>query len=83
MESIRRLADSGKGVISVMHELPMALAFSDIVIVLKEGQMRFFGTPEELLKTDIIKKVFGISIVHENGDYFYRISASKNERNKV
>ncbi len=82
MESMRRLSDSGKGIIAVMHELPMALSFSDNVAVLNEGELRFFGTPDELFETDIIKEVFGISLARENGEYFYKISNLKQKETK-
>ena len=72
-----KFADSGKGIVSVMHDLPMALTFSDSIAVLSEGEILFFGTPEELLKTEVIKQVFRITIDHCNGEYFYQILSSK------
>ena len=75
MKMLRSLADMGKGVALVMHDLPMALAFSDSISVLKDGEILFFGAPEELLTTDIIKKVFGVSISSQNGEYYYQLSS--------
>ena len=73
MKTLRGLADSGKGVTLVMHDLPMALAFSDSVAVLQEGEILFFGAPHELLTTDIIKRIFGVSVTFENGEYYYNL----------
>lgn len=77
MKILRELADSGKGVALVMHDLPMALSFSDSVAVLKDGEILFFGAPEELLSANILKTVFGVSVSFENGEYYYQISTSK------
>ena len=73
MKTMRHLADSGKGIVSVMHDLPMALTFSDSIAVLNSGEILYSGPPEELFKTDIVEKVFGISLSRENGEYFYRL----------
>ena len=82
MKTLRSLADDGKGIVTVMHDLPLALSFSDSVAVLSNGKILYFGTPDGLLKTDIIKETFGISVISENGEYFYKISNSKQKEKK-
>ena len=74
MKILRTLADDGKGIVTVMHDLPLALSFSDSVAVLQNGKILFFGTPGELIKSDVIKNVFGVSVSHENSEYYYQIS---------
>jgi ribose transport system ATP-binding protein len=39
METIRQLADEGKGIIIISSELPELLAVSDRILVLKKGQI--------------------------------------------
>ena len=82
MKILRALADDGKGIVAVMHELPLALSFSDSVAVLENGKIAYFGTPDGLLKTNIIKETFGVSVISENGEYFYKISNSKQKETK-
>jgi ABC-type cobalamin/Fe3+-siderophores transport system ATPase subunit len=62
--------------LAVMHDLPLALSFSDSVAVLQNGKITYFGTPDGLIKSDVIKSVFGVSVSHENNEYYYQISTS-------
>ena len=57
---MRSLADGGNAVAAVMHELSDALTVSDRLAVMKEGKMIFTGTPDELLDTDVLPRVFGV-----------------------
>ncbi len=77
MKILRALADDGKGIVAVMHDLPLALSFSDSVAVLDNGKILYSGNPDGLLKTDIIQKTFGISLMYENRECFYQIPTLK------
>ena len=70
MSSLRTLADEGHGILTVMHDITLALNFSDKIAVLNDGNIVFFGTPQEVLKSGIIKTVFGVEI---NDDYSLKI----------
>lgn len=74
MGVLRGLADSGKGIVTVMHDLPMAFNFSDKVIVIDGGQTAEEGRPEDVKKSGIIEEVFGVGIEYDEreGKYFYR-----------
>lgn len=74
MKILRALADDGKGIVAVMHDLPLALSFSDSIAVLQNGKMIYFGTPSDLIKSDVIKNVFGVLVSRENGEYYYKLS---------
>lgn len=62
MNELRTLADSGKGILAVMHDLPLAFHFSDSIIVMKEGTIIEKTTPEKLCKTSLIREIFGVDI---------------------
>ena len=62
MQTLRKLADDGKGIVAVMHDLPMAFTYSDRILVLDEGQIIASGTPREICQTPYIKKVFGVHL---------------------
>ena len=62
MELCRELADSGRAVVSVLHDLPMALKYSDKTMVLSEGTLRAVGSPEEVFRSGILDIVFGIKL---------------------
>ena len=75
MRELRALAASGKAVIAVLHDLPLALEYADRIIALHEGQLVFDGAPRELLKTDLPMRIFGASVqtVQAEGKTFYHM----------
>ncbi|MBQ9345867.1 MAG: ABC transporter ATP-binding protein [Oscillibacter sp.] len=58
----KRLAQSGKAVALVLHDLPLAFSFADRVALLHEGQLLQQGTPEDLLASDRLPAVFGVDL---------------------
>ncbi|MBD5139772.1 MAG: ABC transporter ATP-binding protein [Ruminococcus sp.] len=74
MELSRRLADSGKAVVMVLHDLPAALKYADEIIVMSEGNTAAAGTPDEVFESGVLDRVFGIQMkrtVTENGIVYY------------
>lgn len=73
MRLLRALADSGRGIVAVMHDLPLALSFSHSVAVLAEGNLRKMASPEEICASGILEDVFGVAVrkTPEDG-YGYR-----------
>ncbi|OLU44191.1 hypothetical protein BO223_09150 [Faecalibaculum rodentium] len=61
--TMRSLAREGYGVIAVVHDLNTALKLADRILVMEKGQIRFGGTPEQLLASAIPQEVFGARIV--------------------
>lgn len=74
MKILRSLADSGKGVVAVMHDLPLAFGFSDSIAVIKDGGIALFDTPENVYKTNIVKDIFGVELQYSETDnsYYYK-----------
>ena len=72
----RRLADEGKTVVLVIHDIRLALQEADTIAVLQDGKLIASGTPEEVYASGTIQKVFEVDIdfvVTESGRrYFYR-----------
>ena len=62
MQTLRKLASSGKGIVAVMHDLPMAFTYSDRILLLDEGQIICSGTPQEICQAPYIQKIFGVSL---------------------
>ena len=62
MKILRNLADSGKGVAAVMHDLPMAFTFSDRIILMGDGAILYSGDPEPLCTDPVLKQIFGITL---------------------
>ncbi|MCJ7688111.1 MAG: ABC transporter ATP-binding protein, partial [Clostridiaceae bacterium] len=51
-----------KTVIAVLHDLNIAIAYSDYIILMNNGRIHTIGTPEKVLKEDVIKEVYGIDV---------------------
>ncbi len=56
----RALADEGKGVVLVLHDLALAMNHADRVLVLGEGCVIADGTPEVALTAEVIARVWGV-----------------------
>ena len=61
-ESARNLAKDNKTVIMVLHDLLLALKWSDEIVVMHEGKAIFNGTPEEVIASGTIEKVYGVVV---------------------
>ena len=62
MKILKSLADSGKGIVAVMHDLPMAFTFSDKIILINDGRIVDDERPEKIYERNVIDKVFGIAL---------------------
>lgn len=58
----RQLAEQGKAVVLVLHDLPLAFRTADQVAVLREGELAALGQPEELYDSPVISETFGVSL---------------------
>lgn len=62
MKTLRTLADNGKGIVAVMHDLPMALTFSERIVLLNDGRVVSNDEPERVCEQKTIDSVFGVAI---------------------
>lgn len=62
MKILRELSDKGKGIVTVMHDLPMAFNFSDEIAVLRNGGQVLKDKPERIAADPDIEKIFGVRI---------------------
>lgn len=74
MQILRALADGGKTVIAVMHDLPMAFSFSDSIALLDGGRLALHDTPQAVAASKLLKNAFGIGLSYnpQTGDYYYK-----------
>ncbi|MDE0840589.1 MAG: heme ABC transporter ATP-binding protein [Porticoccaceae bacterium] len=59
---VRELADSGIGVIMVLHDLNLAARCADKILVLDGGKIAAQGAPNEVLTAAVIDQVFGVDV---------------------
>lgn len=61
MELLKKIRCSGKCVVTVIHELSLALRFCDIIIVMNHGKIVAKDTPQEIVSQGYIDNVFNVS----------------------
>lgn len=76
MALARRLAEEGRAVVMVLHDLTLALRCAHRAALLWDGRICQLGTPEELFEERALERVMGVTLGRvetENGwRYFYR-----------
>ncbi|MBQ9785008.1 MAG: ABC transporter ATP-binding protein [Clostridia bacterium] len=71
LSTVRTLADGGRTVLSVMHDLSSALAVADRILLLDGGKQVFFGTTEALLDTDLVERTLAVRRYAADGTIFF------------
>ncbi len=61
LRHLRRVAEDGKGVVLVVHDLPLAMNHADHVMVLDKGKLIASGTPDHALAERVIANVWGVT----------------------
>jgi len=62
MQLARNLADKGKTVVLVLHDLSLALEWADSLAVFREGTCLFQGTPEEVFLSGSLDAAFDVQV---------------------
>lgn len=67
MRLIRDAArDLGKTVLVVLHDINIAAAWCDRIMVMKNGRLAYLGTPEAIMRADLLTAVYDTEIsVHQ------------------
>lgn len=62
MQQARTLAEAGKTILLVLHDLSMAMDWADSLAVLSDGQCLFQGSPEEAFLSGSLQRAFGVQV---------------------
>ena len=63
MNIIRGLVDKeGLTAICVLHDINLAVNYSDEIIIMKDGHLVSKGSPEDIIRQDIIEETYGIKV---------------------
>ncbi|SFQ52580.1 iron complex transport system ATP-binding protein [Roseivivax halotolerans] len=60
MGLLARLARKGRTILVVLHELNLAAAFADRIVMMRDGQIDAEGPPSEVLTAPLLQRVFGL-----------------------
>lgn len=58
MQQFRAMADQGKAVLLVLHDLTLAAQFADIITLMDKGRIIQTGSVEQVMQADILSAVF-------------------------
>jgi len=89
MTLIKKLSmDQELTVVAVLHDLNIAAAYSDYIIMMKDGDLAYQGTPVEAFTTQNIRSVFNINVevevsAHTNKPYIYSIARTEIKKNNI
>lgn len=74
MALCRSLATAGLTVVLVLHDLNLAAAWADVLIVLTQGKVRAVGAPRDVLTDDLLASVYSwpvrVNTPPRDGDVF-------------
>lgn len=62
LDSARALAREGVAVLAVLHDLNLACAYADRLLVLANGSVAACGNPHEVVNNDLLESVFRIAL---------------------
>lgn len=62
MQTARKLAEAGRAVVLVLHDLPLALRDADRIAVFEQGSLLCCDTPEAVFKSGVTERVFGVGV---------------------
>ena len=70
MEHLRKAADEfGRTILTVLHDINFAAKYSDRICAMKDGQIAAYGSSDEIMKPEILTKIFDTKIEVINGPY--------------
>ncbi|MEW1891215.1 ABC transporter ATP-binding protein [Streptomyces sp. NBC_00523] len=64
LDLVRRLnLERGRTVVAVLHDLNQAIRYADHLVAMKDGRIVAQGAPDEVVTTEMVQEVFGLSSV--------------------
>ncbi|MCQ4271808.1 heme ABC transporter ATP-binding protein [Pseudomonas kuykendallii] len=63
LQAVREFALRGAAVLLILHDLNLAARYCDRLLLLGDGRPQVLGTPEEVLRAEPLKAVFGLDVL--------------------
>lgn len=65
----RRFAKEGAGVLVILHDLNLAAQYANRIVMMNAGKIVAMGSPQDVLKSQIIQDVFSIPVIVEQNPH--------------
>jgi iron complex transport system ATP-binding protein len=62
LREARRNAHAGLAVLAILHDLNLAAAYADEIVLMARGRMRARGKPAEVLRDDLLSEAYGCAV---------------------
>jgi len=62
MQLVRSRATDSRGVVVVLHDLSLAAAYADRVVLISRGEIHAIGTPREVLTAEKLSEIYGVAL---------------------
>ncbi|WP_085248469.1 iron ABC transporter ATP-binding protein [Gilliamella mensalis] len=67
MKQLRRAADElGKTIVIVIHDINFASVYSDYILAMKNGELIYQGSPQQIMNATILEDIFDTPVKIEN-----------------
>lgn len=63
LKAVRAFADQGGAVLVIVHDLNLAARYCDDLLLLHQGTVFSSGSPDEVLRADVLHEVFGLEVL--------------------
>ncbi|CAK9887461.1 MULTISPECIES: heme ABC transporter ATP-binding protein [Pseudomonas] len=63
LQAVRAFADRGAAVMVILHDLNLAARYCDRILLLEQGRAHALDTPQQVLRPESLKAVFGIDVL--------------------
>lgn len=83
LELLQTLAEKGKAVLLVIHDLAQAMQYCDRIAVLSGGQLAAFDTPEQLYAGGLLEKYFHVQVQRTQEGVYYLQKQQDRDRQSV
>ena len=62
LSCVRQLSEEGLTIIQSTHQPDQAFLYADTTLVLHEGHVLAYGTPEDIITSELIGKIYGVDV---------------------
>ena len=62
MNILKARASSNVGILVILHDLNLASHFADKIAIMKDGEIKAFGKPEEIMMDDFLTSIYEVPI---------------------